>query len=341
MKFKNLITAIDSHTEGQFTRMVVSGYPKIPGKTVAEKRDFARQNLDHLRTAILHEPRGTMSAFGCVMTPPVSEEADFGIIWMESGAGPEKRYIDGCLHGTMGVAITAVETGIVEPKEPVTEICIDVPSGFVRARVNVENGKSKSVTVQNVPCFLYKTEAVKVPGLGEIQVDIAFGGNNYAIVEAKDLGIKANTTEIRRAGDIIEQVEQSLKKQVRVQHPEKPFIRGVFAVLLNDEPSNAESTVKNVCVHSSGGVFGIDRSPCGTGTSARMAAWYAQGRLQPGETFVSESIMGTLYYGNIAEEVKVGDFKAIVPEITGRAWVTGIHHFMIDADDPFKHGFLL
>ena len=338
MKFKNLITAIDSHTEGQFTRMVVSGYPKIPGKTVAEKRDFARQNLDHLRTAILHEPRGTMSAFGCVMTPPVSEEADFGIIWMESGAGPEKRYIDGCLHGTMGVAITAVETGIVEPKEPVTEIGIDVPSGFVRARVNVENGKSKSVTVQNVPCFLYKTEAVKVPDLGEMQVDIAFGGNNYAIVEAKDLGIGTVSAEVRGARELVGRVLAAINEQVKIQHPEKPYIKEVLALLINDKPTRPEATVKNVYADEVGG---IDRSPCGTGTSARMAARHAKGELGLGETFVTESVIGSIFYGKLIKEVDVGGIKAVIPEVTGRAYITGISQFIIDEDDPFKYGFLL
>jgi len=338
MKFKNLITAIDSHTEGQFTRMVVSGYPKIPGKTVAEKRDFARQNLDHLRTAILHEPRGTMSAFGCVMTPPVSEEADFGIIWMEGGSGLEKRYIDGCLHGTMGVAITAVETGIVEPKEPVTEIGIDVPSGFVRARVNVENGKSKSVTVQNIPCFLYKTEAVKVPGLGEIQVDIAFGGNNYAIVEARDLGIGTTSAEVRGARELVGRVLAAINEQVKVQHPEKPYIKEVLALLINDKPTRPEATVKNVYADEVGG---IDRSPCGTGTSARMAARHAKGELGLGETFVTESVIGSIFHGKLIEEVDVGGIKAVIPEVTGRAYITGISQFIIDEDDPFKYGFLL
>ena len=338
MKFKNLITAIDSHTEGQFTRMVVSGYPKIPGKTVAEKRDFARQNLDHLRTAILHEPRGTMSAFGCVMTPPVSEEADFGIIWMESGAGPEKRYIDGCLHGTMGVAVTAVETGIVEPKEPVTEIGIDVPSGFVRARVNVENGKSKSVTVQNVPCFLYKTEAVKVPGLGEMQIDIAFGGNNYAIVEAKDLGIGTVSAEVRGARELAGRVLAAINEQVKIQHPEIPYIKEVLALLINDKPTRPEATVKNVYADEVGG---IDRSPCGTGTSARMAARHAKGELGLGETFVTESVIGSIFYGKLIKEVDVGGIKAVIPEVTGRAYITGISQFIIDEDDPFKYGFLL
>lgn len=341
MKFEKMITTIDSHTEGQFTRMVVSGFPNIPGKTMAQKKEFVKQNLNHLRTALLQEPRGGISSFGCIMTSPVTEKADFGIVWMEAGTGTDNIYIDMCGHGTIGVATTAVEIGLVPVKEPTTEIAIDTPAGLVRAKVKVENGRAKGVAIQNVPSFLYKTQIVTVPSLGELSVDVAYGGNNYAIIAAKDLGITANIDEIRRAGALIEQVEQSLKKQVRIQHPEKPFIRGVFAILLDDKPSNIESTVKNVCVHTEGGMFGIDRSPCGTGTSARMAARYAQGRLKPGETFVSESILGTVYYGNIIDEVRVADFKAIVPEITGRAFVTGIHHFTLDEDDPFKYGFLL
>ena len=146
MKFKNLITTLDSHTEGQSTRVIVSGFPNIPGKTMAEKKEFVKNNLDYLRTAILHEPRGVMSSFGALMTPPVTEGAAFGAVWMEIGEEKETRYIDGCLHGTIGIATTAVEMGIVEAREPVTEIAIDVPSGTVHARVNIENGKAKNVT---------------------------------------------------------------------------------------------------------------------------------------------------------------------------------------------------
>ncbi len=341
MRFKNLITAIDSHTEGQFTRMVISGFPNIPGKTMVGKRDFVKQNLNHLRTAILQEPRGAISSFGCVMTPPVTDEAAFGIIWMEAGMGTENIYIDMCGHGTMGVATTAVEMGLVPVEEPITEIPIDTPAGLVRAKVKVENGRAKSVTIQNIPSFLYRTQVVNVPGLGELSVDIAFGGNNYAIVEAKDLGIATNITEIRRARDLIEQIQEALKEQVDVQHPEKPFIKGIFSTLLSDEPANPSATVKNIFVHADKSTVGVDRSPCGTGTSARMAAKYAKGELALGQTFVAESILGTLYYGKLIEEVKVGNFNAVVPEITGRAFVTGIHHFMIDEDDPFKYGFLL
>jgi len=338
MRFKKLITTVDSHTEGQSTRVVIGGLPNLPGKTMAEKRDFMKQNLDHLRTAILHEPRGVMSSFGCIMTPPVTEGAAFGIIWMEMGEEAEMRYIDMCGHGTIGVAATAVEMGIVEPKEPVTEIAYDTPAGLVHARVNVENGRAKSVTVQNVPSFLYKTEVIKVPDLGKLQVDIAFGGNNYAIVEAKDLGIKTSSADVKRAQYLITRVLTSINEQTKIQHPEKAYIKGVLALLINDKPSHPEATVKNIYVDEVGN---IDRSPCGTGTSARMAARYAKGELDLGETFVTESIIGTVYYGKLIKEVSVAGFRAAVPEVTGRAFITGISQFMIDEDDPFKYGFLL
>ena len=163
MKFKNMIAVIDSHTEGQPTRIIVSGYPKIPGKTIAEKRDFAKENLDHLRTAILHEPRGMVNAFGCIMTPPVSDEAAFGVIWMQFGVNKENRYIHMCGHGLIGVATAAVATGLVEAKEPITEIAIDTPAGMVRARVNVSGGEAKSVTIQNVPVFLIRRQLLMYP----------------------------------------------------------------------------------------------------------------------------------------------------------------------------------
>lgn len=338
MRFKKLITAIDSHTEGQCTRMVISGYPNIPGKTVAEKRDYVRENLDHLRTALVHEPRGTMNSFACVMIPPVTDGADFGIIWMQSGPQKELRYIDMCGHGTIGVSTTAVEMGLVEAKEPVTEIAIDTPAGLVRARVNVEGGRAKSVTIQNVPSFFYKTTKIKVPGLGELQVDIAFGGNNYAIVEAKDLGITTTMADVRKARELVGQVLESINEQEKIQHPEKAFIKGVLSLLINDKPSHPEANVKNVYVDENGRV---DRSPCGTGTSARMAARYGKGELGIGETFVTESITGTVYYGKLVKEVDVGSFKAAVPEVTGRAFITGINQYMLDENDPFKYGFWL
>lgn len=338
MRFKNMLTAVDSHTEGQPTRMVISGYPKIPGRTMLEKVDFAREHLDYLRTAILHEPRGTVNAFGCVMTPPVSDEADFGIIWMVSGADKATRYIHMCGHGTIGAATTAVEMGIVEAREPVTEVAIDTPAGLVRARVNVSAGKARSVTIQNVPSFYYRTADIRVPSLGTIAVDLAFGGNNYAIVEARDLKIRPVMADIRKSRELIAEVLDAVNRQSPVRHPEEPAIDRVLSVLISDRPSHPEATVKNIYTDEAGRV---DRSPCGTGTCARMAARFGKGELGLGEQFVTEGISGTVYYGRLVKAVKIGGYKGAIPEVTGRAFVTGINQIVIDEDDPFKQGFML
>lgn len=333
MKFTRLLTTIDAHTEGHPVRVVTGGIPDIPGKTMAKKRDFVKQNLDHLATSLVDEPRGHLDMFVCILTPPVTDEAAFGVIFACRGG-----YINMCGHGSMGVATVAIETGIVEPREPVTEVIVDTPAGTIRPRVNVENGRAKSVTIQNVPSFLYKTELIKVPNFGELPVDIAYGGNFYVIVEAKDLGITADAAGIRRAESLLEQVRESTNEQVEIQHPEIDYIKGVSLVLINDRPTNSKANVKNINYAGSGS---IDRSPCGTGTSAKMATLYSKGELGLGETFITESIIGTLFYGKLIKEVKVGGVRAVLPEITGRAFITGLHHFVMAEDDPFKYGFKL
>ncbi len=338
MHFKNLITVIDSHTEGQPTRMVLSGYPGIPGRTMMARRDYARDNLDYLRTALLHEPRGVNNAFGCIITPPVSAEANFGVIWMQGGPNKDHRYLTMCGHGTIGVATCAVEMGMVEAQEPVTEVAIDTPAGLVRARVNVSAGKARSVTIQNVPSFYYRTADIRVPSLGTIAVDLAFGGNNYAIVEARDLKIRPVMADIRKSRELIAEVLDAVNRQSPVRHPEEPAIDRVLSVLISDRPSHPEATVKNIYTDEAGRV---DRSPCGTGTCARMAARFGKGELGLGEQFVTEGISGTVYYGRLVKAVKIGGYKGAIPEVTGRAFVTGINQIVIDEDDPFKQGFML
>ena len=332
MRFKSLLTSVDSHSEGEPTRFVVSGVPTIRGRTMAEKRDYMKQNLDYLRTALVDEPRGHANMFASVLTPAVTDEADFGVVMMYPGG-----YIDMCGHGAMGIAVTAVEMGIVESKEPVTEVCFDTPAGTIHVRVDVEDGKARSATIRNIPCFLLKTVTVRVPDIGELPVDIAYGGNFYGIVEAKDMGIAATTIDSRTSYGLIRQIIESINQQVEVKHPGLEHIRAeVEEILIHDEPRDPRANIINV----STGITGlIDRSPCGTGTSASMAALYAKGELGLGETYVTESVIGSLFYGKLIEEAKVGELKAVVPEVKGRVFITGIHDFVIDEDDPFRHGF--
>jgi len=338
MKFKKLITTVDAHTEGEPVRLVTGGFPNIPGKTMVEKRDFFVQNFDHLRAALVNEPRGHENMFVVVLTPPVTDDADFGIIFM---MGPDKRYPNMCGHGSIGAATIAVETGMIEIKEPITEVVFNAPSGTVHVRVNVENGKAKSATIQNVPCFLYKTTVVKVPGLGELPVDISFGGNIFfAIVKAKDIGIIPKASEITRAEELFAKIRESVNQQVEIKHPEFDFvIKGINGFIINDKPRHPEANILNIIYVGQGGV--MDRSPCGTGTSAKLAALYGKGELGLGETYVTESISGSTFQAKLIKEVKVGPFKAVVPEITGRAFIMGMHNFVLDEDDPFKYGFRL
>jgi len=334
VKFKRLLTTVDSHTEGEPTRLVTGGIPNIPGKTIAEKTEFFIKNLDYLRNALCDEPRGHANMFTAILTSPVTGEADFGVVTMYPGG-----YEGMCGHGAMGIATTVVEMGIVEPKEPVTEVVFDTLGGTIHARVNVENGKAKSVTIRNVPSFLYKTAVVKVPDLGEVPVDIAYGGNWYGIVEAKHLGIRTDVGSIQKSLSLISQVVESINQQVEIKHPELDYIRTeVKELLINDKPRNPKANVINI----STGITGlIDRSACGTGTSAKMATLYVRGEVGLGETYVTESAIGSLFYGKLIKEVNVGGLQAAIPEVTGRVFITGIHNFVLDEDDPFKYGFKL
>jgi proline racemase len=334
MRFKRLVTTVDSHTEGEPSRVVIGGIPNIPGKTMAEKRDFVRRNLDYLRNALCDEPRGHTNMFTAILTAPVTEEAHFGTVMMYPGG-----YSDMCGHGAMGIATTAVETGIVEPREPVTEVVFDTPAGTVHARVNVEDGKAKSTTIQNIPSFLYKTALIKVPDLGEIPVDIAYGGYFYGIMEVKYLGLTAEVSSIQSSLSLIKQTIESINQQVKVKHPELDHVKAeVVLLLITDKPHNPKA---NTIAISTGPTGLIDRSPCGTGTCAKMATLYARGELGLRETYVTESVIGSLFYGELTKEVALGNFKAVVPEVTGRVFMTGIHNFVIDEDDPFKYGFKL
>jgi len=198
VKFEKLVTTIDAHAEGMPIRLVTSGIPIIPGKTMMEKRDFFRKNLDHLRTSLVYEPRGHSNMFAAILTDRVTDGAAFGIIFLSPWG-----YLDMCGHGAMGIATISVETGLVEPTEPVTEILIDTPAGQVGARVNLENGRARSVTIQNVPSFLYGTEVVRIPEVGELSVDIAYGGNNFAIIEARALGISSGVNDILRSESLL------------------------------------------------------------------------------------------------------------------------------------------
>jgi proline racemase len=333
MRSTRVFHTVESHTEGMPTRVVTGGVGTIPGATMAERRQHFIDHLDHLRTLLMYEPRGHAAMSGAILQPPTRPDADVGVLFIEvSGLLPM------CGHGTIGVATVLVETGMVEVTEPVTTIRLDVPAGLVIAEVAVEDGAARSVTIRNVPAFATALDQkVEVPGLGEVAYDMAFGGNFYAITQLEALGLpfeRSAKDELLAAGMAI---MGAINAADPPRHPARPDIHGCHHVYLAAPGSDATHSRHAMAIHP--GWF--DRSPCGTGTSARMAQLYARGELGLHQDFLNESYIGSCFTGRLVDTATVGDAEAVVPTITGRAWITGTAQYHLDPTDPFPAGFLL
>ncbi len=336
MRSSRYFSAVDSHTEGMPTRVVTGGMGVIPGATMAERRTYFMEHLDHIREFFVNEPRGHAAMSGAILQPPTRPDADFGVLYIEvSGCLPM------CGHGTIGVATVLVETGMVEVGEPVTEVRLDTPAGLVVARVAVENGRATAVTIRNVPSFALELDAkVDVAGLGTVTYDMAYGGNFYAILPIADLGIPFDRTDSGAKDRMLEAglaVMDAINDQNRPVHPADPAIGGCKHVQLVAPGENGSDARNAMAIHP--GWF--DRSPCGTGTSARMAQLHARGQLALGQDFVNESLLGTRFTGRLVEETTVGGLPAQIPTVTGSAWITGMGQYLLDPDDPFPRGFTL
>ncbi|WP_026411263.1 proline racemase family protein [Actinomadura oligospora] len=333
MRTSRVFHAVDSHTEGMPTRVITGGIGVIPGATMAERRVHFRDNLDHLRTLLVTEPRGHASMSGAILQPPTRPDADWAVLFIEVSG-----YLPMCGHGTIGVATVLVETGMVEVREPVTTIRLETPAGLVTVDVQVRDGVAKGVTLRNVPAFSDRLDAVvEVPGFGEIRYDLAYGGNFYAIAWLDDYKLpfdRSAKNEIIAAGLATMGAINEADEPV---HPEDERIRGVKHVYLAAPGSDARHSRHAMAIHP--GWF--DRSPCGTGTSARMAQLHARGELEIGADFVNESFIGSTFTGRLVERTTVAGREAVVPTVTGRAWITGTAQYFLAPDDPFPAGFEL
>lgn len=332
LSFEQMIQAVDSHTAGEPTRVVTGGLPQIPGKTMAEKRDALQRDHDHLRRALVHEPRGHDAIIVAYLLPPTRDDADLGVVFVNDAG-----YLGMCGHGAIGLATTAVAMGMVPAVEPVTTIRLDTTVGLVECKVKVEAGRPKSVTITNVPSFLYRQRVVvPVHGFGKIAADIAYGGNWFAFVEADQLGLmveKAHLPVLMQAATAIR--ESMVREGIRGIHPdvgEEEIVDHIkLFVPLDGERPGARSLT--LCPGTA-----YDRSPCGTGTSAKLAVLHAKGELGVDQWFDSDSVLGTRFQARVLETTKVGEHDAVVPEITGSAWITSMSTFVIDPDDPCRYG---
>jgi proline racemase len=333
VKAARYFSAVDSHTEGMPTRVITGGVPQLPGDTMLERKLRFEEERDDLRLLLMQEPRGHGAMSGAILQPPTRPEADWGVLYIEvSGCLPM------CGHGTIGVATVLVETGMVEVSEPETVIKLDTPAGLVEARVEVEDGRATAVSLVNVPSFLHEQGAVvQVPGLGPVTYDMAFGGNFYALVDAASVGLRVEPEEAQTLIQNGLEIMTAINASDAPVHPEDSRIEGCRHVVFHEAGTGGADAKAATSIHPGW----LDRSPCGTGTSARLAQLHALGELKIGEEFVNESVIGTRFTGRVVEETTVAGKPAVVPEITGRAWITGIGQYLLDPTDPFPAGFRL
>jgi len=337
-RFSRWVTSIDSHTAGESTRLVTSGLPPIPGQTLAEKLAYANQQLAWAPGFLLLEPRGHKDMFGAVLLPACHPQADLGVLFMDN-----QVFEPMCGHATIGVVTSVLETGILPMIEPETVVTLDTASGLVRTVARVREGAVISVAFDNVPSFVYRRATpLQVPDLPGLTVDVVFGGLFFVCVRAEQVGVELIPRHAGRLAELGMRILAAARDQIPVQHPELPHMNRIYDLRFYTEPGSAGAASRNVVIL---GNQMVDRSPCGTGTSAETALRHAQGRLPVGASFVTESIIGTRFKGEVAAETVVGHgpsaFPAVIPRITGSAYITGFHQCLLAESDPFPAGFQL
>ncbi|GMR14098.1 MAG: proline racemase family protein [Gemmatimonadota bacterium] len=328
------VLAIDAHTAGEPLRVILGGFPELPGHTILERQSDARERYDSLRTALMWEPRGHSDMYGCVVLPPETEEADLGVLFTHN-----EGFSTMCGHGIIGVTRVVLDLGLFPKVEPVTSLGIDTPAGFVRSFARVESGTVLSVFFHNVASWVVELDAhVEVPGIGRVRYDLAFGGAFYAYVDADALGLDLTPAHTPALIDAGRAIKQAAMGGAPIHHPtneELGFLYGTIFVGPARDPANHS---RNVCVFADGEV---DRSPTGTGVSGRLAIHHARGELAVDEPITVESIIGSVFRGRVVEETHFGGHPAIVPEVEGQAYITARQELVIDPADPFGDGFLV
>lgn len=350
---KKMIFAVDTHTQGQSTRVVYGGLPLLPGKSLAEKKDYFGCNFDHLRRAILFEPRGHSNMFGAVVVEPFHPEAAIGVFFMDTGG-----YLNMCGHGLIGTVSAAVELGLVPFTGNSGDVIVETPAGLIRCSVFVEGDKVTGVSFNNVPSFLFKKcvllklhedvfrQAVGIPFNGTnkakgeiaIEVEVAFGGSFFVMLPVEFFGIDLSPHNASNLISLGMAVREEANIQIAVEHPEMKHINAIDLVMFFRKPADRAENYKNAVVFGKGQ---LDRSPCGTGTSAMMAVLHSKGLLQIGEPFWHESVLGTRFCGEILALTSVGGYLAVLPRISSSSFICGFQQLVLDEMDPLVGGFLL
>jgi proline racemase len=333
MQFERVMSTIDAHAAGEPLRIITAGVPPLPGATVLERRRFMAEHYDHIRRMLLFEPRGHADMYGAVLTPPVTAGADFGVLFLTN-----EGYSTMCGHGVIALTTALLETGMLPRHEPHTDVVYDSPAGLIQAQAAVTAGRVSSVSFQNVPAFRYAQGLEIETSEGCLRVDVAFGGAFYALVDAAALGVEVVPEQAAVLTRLGMEIKHAVERELDVVHPEEPELHGIYGTIISEPPRGPDGDGRNIAIYAAGAV---DRSPCGTGTSAKLACHFADGRVQLGEPYVHESVIGTTFTGRVLAETRVGPFAAVETEISGRGFVTGFHQFVVDPEDATAGGFLV
>lgn len=329
------ITTIDSHTEGESTRLIVEGLGDIPGHTMMEKMAYFKCHYDPIRCLLTKEPRGSREVLAAMVTKSVTPNAAFGLIYMDA-----KRYPYLCGHATMGAVVTLAQTGFLELGEGENTILIDTPSGIMDARGNVTDGKVTSVAIHMVPSFVLDTNReVMVEGFGRVRLDLVCTGGFFAMVDAVKLGIDPVMDNKDQLVDLGMKIIDAANEQLEVVHPSRSDVNTVDVTEFYDSGiKNGKARGRGMVVY---GESHMDRSPCGTGTAAKLALLHHYGKIKMHQAYINSSPLGTSFDAELVSKTKIGQFDALITRITGRAWVTGLHQFVLDETDPFQQGYIL
>ena len=328
------ITTLDCHVAGEALRVVTGGFPEPAGSTILEKRQYCRTHLDHLRTALMWEPRGHHEMYGCLLVAPAHPQADTGVLFFHN-----EGYSTMCGHGIIGLATVMLEQGLFPASGPTTTIRFETPSGLVTATASLDAGKVRNVAFLNVPSFVLDVEqTVRVPDIGAVEYDVAFGGAFYAFCRAETLGLTLEPKHAPQLQALGLAIKQAIMAERTIAHPTEPELGYLYGTIFVGPPLTTEGDLRQTCIFADGA---LDRSPTGTGVSAHLALLHAKGDLGVGQSLRFESILDTSFGGTIVEETQLGPHPAIIPEVEGHAFLTGRHEFMIDPNDPLRDGFLL
>lgn len=325
---------IDAHTAGEPLRVILDGFPALPGETILAKRRVAREQYDHLRRALMWEPRGHADMYGCLITEPVTPDGTLGVLFLHN-----EGFSTMCGHGVIGLAVVALDTGLIEVTSEPAVIKMDTPAGRVTAYAHHENGRVSRVAFHNVPSYVFALDrVVDVPGVGRVRYDVAFGGAYYAFVRAEEVGVGLRAEDAQSLIDVGMRIKRAVMASLPLSHPtdsDLAFLYGTIFVGAAHDPTHHS---RNVCIFADGEV---DRSPTGTGVSARAALHFARGEIGLNEPFVVESILGTTFTGSVHAATTFGPYPAVIPQVEGMAYICGRNQILINPHDPLQYGFLI